>query len=167
MADQCRPSIYMDKIVWFDYKRGRRVAIYNLSTKKEITIDIPVILSLPYSPAISKDRVFWIADGQCGHQIYMYDISKGEGKFITCDLDAYPRAISAYDNKIVWLDNGQKIYTPNKQNIYIYNISSNTMIKVTEDDKCRSLPSIYKNRVTWMEYRDKGDGTDIFMYEIK
>ena len=168
-ADQSQPTIYMDKVVWYDNKKGsRNIAIYNISSKKEIIIDghIP-ILSLPYLPAIYENKVFWIADGPCGHQVYMYNISSEDGGFITCDLGVHPRTVSVYNSEIIWLDNGRETFVPEKQNIYVYNYFFDTLIKVTQDNKCRSLPAIYDNIVTWAEYRDNSDCADICMYEIK
>jgi len=101
-ADQIKPEIYGDRIVWVDWcNESLEIHIYNLSTSKEIPI--PINGTIPYNPVIYGDWIFWgdlmpnNADSDGNSYllpvIYMYDLSTSKQTHISTSEAAMSPAI--------------------------------------------------------------------------
>ena len=163
-SNQTIPTIYGDKIVFFDDRSGRgryNIYMHDLSTSRETQITTNNSHYNPNTgPAIYSDRIVWQEYDR--HDIHMYNLSTSKEIQITNSGKAFYPDI--YGNRIVWTDtrNG-------KGDIYMYDLSTSKETRITTNESHQDNPSIYEDRIVWQDSRN-GEGsynpTDIYMYNI-
>jgi beta propeller repeat protein len=110
-----------------------------------------------FSPAVYDDKVMWLDRYPYGN-IHIRDLSTGKETQITTN-EPYPSPV-IYNDKVVWKSEGK--------NIYLYNISTNSKIRlITPDLKSEGVIdslAIYGDRIVW---RDWGvENQDIYLYDL-
>jgi PGF-pre-PGF domain-containing protein len=145
------PAIYDDRIVWTS---DGNIFFYNLSTSKETQITTS---KTAYNPAIYDDRIVW-EDYRNGHNIYMYSLSTSQETQITTNGIAYNPAI--YGDRIVWQEGSIENFV-----IYIYDLSTPKITRITTAKSNQIQPSIYNDRIVWLDNRNDNHD-DIYMGTI-
>jgi beta propeller repeat protein len=164
-ADQIKPSISGDRIVWWDYRSGDHsgmgrhsdIYMYDLSTGTETPIVINP--SHQYHPDISGDRIVW-ADLRSGYRydVYMYDLSTGTETQITTDPSHQSSPVICGDH-IVWGD-----WRNGNCDIYMYDLSTGTETAICTDPARQEYPAISGDRIVWCDNR--AGNWDIYMYDL-
>ncbi len=131
------------------------IHMYNLSSNKEKIITKPGDFSgyslMPRSPVIYEDKIFFVVQNK---GIYMYNISSGD----TVQLPFIP-STSAIDLDI----HGDKIVY-GWEDIYMYDLSTNTERQVTNNPFFQGDPAIYGDKIVW---EDKiNNNFDIYMLDL-
>ncbi|ODS40779.1 hypothetical protein BEH94_10875 [Candidatus Altiarchaeales archaeon WOR_SM1_SCG] len=65
-----------------------------------------------------------------------------------------------YGDKIVWYDNRN-----GNDDIYMYDLKTNTEKRITTDSSSQRYPAIYGDKIVWQDYRNGNH--DIYMYDLK
>jgi len=149
-ADQAKPSLYGNYIVWVDSRYGisQDIYLYNTATLQEYRItDGSAIVD---SPDIQGNRVVWI---QRGTDIYWYDIpTRGIHKVPLVDSSRFTPKISG--DRIVWME--QQTFASGPHNdILMYDIGTNLTHNLTagQPDTDQEKPAISGNIVVWEDHR--------------
>jgi beta propeller repeat protein len=147
-ADQAKPVIYGNYIVWVDSRYVQDIYLYNTVTLQEYRITDGS--ALVDSPDIQGDRVVWV---QGGKDIYWYDIAARSVHKVPLDTSSrFTPRISG--NRIVWME--QQEFTSGFHNdILMYDIGTNLTHNLTagQPDTDQEKPAISGNIVVWEDHR--------------
>ena len=169
------PDIYGDRIVWIDERnKGSNsgyyydVYMYDLSTGKETQISADGSAYDYESPSISGDKIVWQGSED---NIYVHNLSTNETIEIVTEQQ-YPGTnlrLDIFNDKIVYWDTRDAYGTEFNDgilnpNIYMYNLSTNKETQITTSKSAVGKPSIYDDKIVWVDNRDGKD--DIYMYDI-
>lgn len=149
-ADQAKPSINGNYIVWVDSRYGisQDIYLYNTATLQEYRItDGSAIVD---SPDIQGNRVVWI---QRGTDIYWYDIPTGGVHKVPLD-DSSRFTPKVSGDRIVWME--QQIFASGPHNdILMYDIGLNQTYNLTagQPETDQEKPAISGNIVVWEDHR--------------
>jgi TolB protein len=181
-TDQSNSATFGDMIVWEDYRHAdgyetTDIYAYDLSTGQEMRITNNT--SLKYSPVIYGDKIAWEDNRNGNWDIYVYNLSTSTETRITLNgSDQY--APSLYEDRLVWLDGrhgGGSLdvdYWPEGNwDIFMYNLSTSTGIRITTNESWKIFPAIYGDRILWVDGRNGEplyshqivDG-DLYMYDL-
>ncbi|MCD4704480.1 right-handed parallel beta-helix repeat-containing protein, partial [bacterium] len=67
--------------------------------------------------------------------------------------------LDTYGNKIAWIE-----WENNNSDVYLYDISTDSLLQITQDNYYQNNPAIYENKVVWSEQGEYS--TDIYVYDI-
>ncbi len=143
------PRISGNNIVWWS---GSSVILYNLDSNIETNLKLNFPVENPSNLMATKPDIYghytvWQGSPKRGEDIYFYDTSTSEGRFITRDYykQKKPRI---YRNRIVWIDsrmgNPDIFYTEIPEPKFIRG-DSNQDAKVDISDVIYSLNYLFKN----------------------
>ena len=163
-SDQRDVGICEDKIVWRDSRSGNsEVYLYDLLTSEEtqITSGFASVIE----PAIYEDKIVWCdwRSGDGGPDIYLYDVSTEEETQITATGSRDERFPAVYGDKIVWT--GFEGTMSMDSAIYLYDLSRNQELCITDTLSGKYYPSVYQNKIVWQDNRGNGSW-DIYMAEL-
>ena len=149
-AEQMKPSIYGNYIVWVDSRYGisQDIYLYNTATLQEYRITEGS--AIVDSPDIQGNRVIWV---QGGTDIYWYDIPTGLVHKVPQDYSSRftPKI---FGNRIVWME--QRTFASGPHNdILMYDIGTNLTYNLTEGqpETDQEKPAISGNIVVWEDHR--------------
>ena len=157
-SDQIYPSVFLDNLVWLDYRNGEQaVRLYNITTCREETISN----KSPWKPSIYNDvLVYGIQDSYYGtYDINMYTISTGIELTLTPG-DWYNQIDPAiFEDRIVYTDD-----TKGTRNIVLYNITTNETRYLTNDESGpeHMYPAIYGDWVAWYAGNEEDATLNLF-----
>jgi beta propeller repeat protein len=162
--DQCDPSIYGDRIVWYDFRDGHEEAqscifMYNISTFKETQVSD---FGHRYrDPSIYGDKIVYY-NAEVHDLISLYDLSTHKKTQIT-DYGSEKSAVSPaiYKDRIVWQDSRN-----GNEDIYMHNLSTKKEIQITTNKSYQGEPAIYGNRIVWHDDRNGYLNDDIYMCTV-
>jgi len=158
-ADQAKPALYGNYIVWVDSRYGisQDIYLYNTATLQEYRITNGS--AIVDSPDIQGNRVVWI---QSGRDIYWYDIpTRGVHKVPLVDSSRFTPKISG--DRIVWME--QQTFASGPHNdILMYDIGTNLTHNLTagQPDTDQEKPAISGNVVVWEDHRRLYGNYDIY-----
>ncbi|AKB36473.1 cell surface protein [Methanosarcina siciliae C2J] len=168
------PAIYDNKIVCCLYNVNEnpvraRTYVYDIlnSTSSLITENVSC------ASDVYGDRIVWATERNYKTDVYMYDLGTRKETQITTSGSASSPAI--YDNKIVWVDDGRNETIVDKNNnsisrpdIYMYDLSTRKETRISTSGRA-SIPTIYGDRIVWMDSRNsdrfRGIG-DVYIYDL-
>ncbi|MCQ9206318.1 MAG: S8 family serine peptidase [Omnitrophica bacterium] len=180
---QYQASMYEDTIVWADervgqlYYFGIYMRTYDSSTG-ELGPEIGVCTnpSMQIGPLINRDRIVWLDWRNGGIQnpdIYMrgYDSSTGElGPEMPLVTNPSKQVCGRiYENNVLWVDDRFADGLPFAAydfDIYMYNLSTDQEIRITDETGYQYGPSMYHNRIVWSGYDLEDKGYAIYMLSI-
>lgn len=186
--EHASPKIYDDYVVWSgDDGNAKRVFVYKIDTDGVAPWDgvfgkLSDISINQLSPDIYGDKIVWYAytdidpdDGNLYYNSYTYTPGSGfsfgtsSGNLVVEPLDPldpsdpyfYDQKNPAiYDDVIVWEDKRSGI----ANDIYMYDISSTTETRVTDEMANQSSPKIFADVVVWVDERN--GLKDLWSYSI-
>lgn len=125
------------------------------------------------NPAIDGNNIVWDDNSSGTYQVYLYNISSGTKKQITAASSdqKYPQVSGNY---LVWVGGSSQAPYPSPSpltspspfpsnppgqtnNVYLYDIASQTTHQLTTSDGLRSEPHVYGNHVVWIEENSSTD----------
>ncbi len=149
-AEQMKPSLYGNYIVWVDSRYGisQDIYLYNTATLQEYRItDGSAIVD---SPDIQGNRVVWCNGGT---DIYWYDIpTRLVHKIPLDDSSRFTPKVSG--DRIVWME--QRTFASGPHNdILMYDIGLNQTYNLTagQPETDQEKPAISGNIVVWEDHR--------------
>ena len=156
------PSIYGDKIVWYDNRSGNLdIYMYDISTQKETQISHS---GTARNPKIYGDKIVWLDSRYAVDKnkfpftnVYMYDLTTHTETQITTSASAAFPAI--YGDRIVWQDGR----TGNNSYIYMYDLSTHKETRISTKGPTVS-PDIYGDKIVWSDGRS--GNSSIYMYDL-
>jgi len=156
-ANQQRPAISGDKIVWMDMRNDNwDIYMYDLATGTETPICTDP--ANQHRPAISGDKIVWIDWRNGNADIYMYDLTNGTEIPICINLsNQYRPAISG--DKIVWID-----WRNGNADIYMYDLTNVIETPICDETLHQGNPDISGDKIVWMDWRN--GNADIYMYDL-
>ena len=166
-AKQSYPSIYGDKIVWEDVRSGND-NIYMYDIPGQIETQLTSKSRNQRWPSIYQNKVTWIDQTDTNNSdvcmLDLLDPLKNVNKLTTAYSQKYEPAI--YDNKIAWVD-GRNGPTIVDYDIYAYDLTSGTEVRVTSSAANNVNMNIYENKIVWQNYvSGSANGEDIIMAQV-
>ncbi|WP_292372030.1 PGF-pre-PGF domain-containing protein [Methanosarcina sp. UBA411] len=161
-SDQWGPSIYGDKIVWYDTRNRNNydLYMYNLSTHNETRITTRE--SMTYFPTIYGDRIVWDNYHDGNHYICIYNTTTCKETCKETQTTAnrsLHNNLAIYEDKIVW-----DSFRNGNYDIYMYNLSTDKETQITTNESNQQNPAIYEDFVVWDDWRN--GNLDIYMYDL-
>lgn len=170
------PKIYGDRIVWIDSKNGSYnkygnyeacdIYLYNLSTSAKTQITTSGSTFWPTVPEIYGDRIVWSESRDGSGNVYMYNLSTKKETRITNKGGAERPAI--YNDKIVWeqvnSSTGGGDICCQRNNLYVYDISTNNTTKIIDSEANYYRVAIYGDKIAWQSWIN--GGSDIHVYDL-
>ena len=175
---QLDPDVYGNYVVWEDNRNGNRnwdIYGYNLKTDKEFVICTNI--SNQFSPSIYENFVVWIDKRANRSNIYLYDLAQ-EKEFLITSNETKKYNLGSNSDKVVYIDE-PTIYSDRivyikmmeKNNslerysdIFLFNITTDKEIAITNDPYKQSNPTIYGDRIVWTDMRN--GAADVYMFEL-
>jgi len=155
------PVIYGDTIVWSTWNYN--IHTYNLSTSKrtQITTDGSVV----YTPAIYKDRIVWVGDGDFSGNLFVYNLSTGK-KIQRTTGNLLESPIDIYEDRVVGAEGDlYNISSPEKSEV----IFNKTEVEDEQDliiEVDLTFPVIYRDRIVGWASVDDLPSYDVCMYNL-
>lgn len=159
LAAQGHPDIFEDKIVWHDKRKGNwDIYLYDLSKGEErpLTEDP----SDQFSPVIHENWVAWVDTREGNWDIYLYDLTTSTTRCL-CQETSRQWWPQIWGSTVLWVDE-----RTGQSTIYLYNLKTSQerplcpspLSGVAPPPAPQRQPSLYKDRVVWMDLRN-GDVT--------
>jgi beta propeller repeat protein len=84
----------------------------------------------------------------------------GTETLIPTNFSSYQQHAAIYGTRIVWDDP-----TSNAGDIFLYDISTGNVSRITADMNTQKYPSVFSDRIIWRDFRDRASG-DIYLYNL-
>ncbi|SDX96346.1 hypothetical protein [Thermoactinomyces sp. DSM 45892] len=162
---QGQPSIYENKIVWTDRRNGEGASelyMFDIDSGTESRINTKTN-TWQTSPKIYGDKIVWEDTRKGRPEIYMFNLNTGVEEKISPDIDEHQTDPAIYENKIVW--KGEN-YRERNSDIFMYDLLTGKVSKITDDKKSQNKPQIYGNKIIWLDNRNSERNWDIYLYDI-
>jgi beta propeller repeat protein len=138
--------------------------IYSQTATTLIEVLNPRVM-FPTIPSISDNSVAFIDYRNYRYSLFLVDINTKLEQLLIPNL-GYPEPyISLSKNQVVWV--GYPTLT--QADVYLLNISSNVISRITEDAAFQNYPDIHKNKIVWQDYRNAAINSynaDIYLYDL-
>jgi beta propeller repeat protein len=145
--------IWKDTVVWVHWNNDRDIYGYDLSSGEEF--HIAAHLNEQNYPCIHGTRVAWQDKRDFNWDIYLFDLSTREERFIAGPGNQ--TTPSVYGDWVVWTDDRE-----GNEDIFGYDLSTGEEFQITTDSHSQRNPSVYGDLVVW---EDNRHGTwDIYGY---
>ncbi len=151
-------SIHNDKVVWRDSRDGNyEIYMYNLTSNEETRITNN--LEIDDAPCIFGNKIVWHKYLGWEYAIYLYDLGlngvfeDGGGddseKWITpLGSGTINTSPSIHNNFIAWQSDKDGVTSDNWWNIYVFNLSNNETVKITNAHN-NVQPEIWGDKVVY------------------
>ena len=147
--DEYNPSVGSNWVTWTKGEGSAAdIYAYNLATHRT-----RLVTDASYAQDHSrcfKNTVVWDDQrrGTDFSDVYMMDLNGGSEQLIS-DGTGYDGRPAIYGQNIVYVD-----FSSTQGDIKDYNIKTKQIIQITNDPATQSQPSIYKNKLVWVDYRN-------------
>ncbi|MEK6963583.1 MAG: MopE-related protein [Nanoarchaeota archaeon] len=169
---ELNPRIYKDSVVYQASRSGNYdIYLYNITSKTERQITLNP--SGQWRPAVYENYIAWI-DGRNYDplkdtwDVYLYDLTTDTETRVTQSATAFMSAstkpVDIFNNYIVWADqrNYPIMTSPPSADIYLYNITTRSEKKISQQSTHVYMPSIDGSYVAYNAY-----GGNIYLYDIQ
>jgi beta propeller repeat protein len=148
--DPQNPRVSGSLVAYQDNSAGEAdIFVYDISSGNTLRItDDPMVPHI--FPAISGNRIVWMdyRDDPLSPKIYANGTSPGSEAALSLSVSDQDSP-AMYGDLVVWQDNRNANW-----DIYLYNLTSNEEIQVTDDGNDQTNPAIYGNRIVWTDSRN-------------
>lgn len=176
-AEQSEPAISGSQIIWQDgrHSNHRQLYQYDLATHTEsrvssVPLNNPIVdpplssIILQKGADIAGDQVLWKDNRYDTVAIYQATSPGADTRVFTLTTTANsPLALS--NNRLVWEDTRNTTEESANADIYMYNLSTNAVTRITTEAHDQLAPDISGNFIVWTDTRLEG-GYTIFMYDL-
>jgi beta propeller repeat protein len=157
-AEQLRPAIYDNKVVYQDKREGIwNIYLYDISSSQERALS-PVAFPRSY-PKIDRNKVVYQGfTTPYNADVYVYDLNDDEEIKITSS-GRFEGKPDIYGNIVVY-----EMYRNGGYDVFLYDLSTNTATAVAEEEGSdEAFASVGKNGVA---YQDDNDGiSSVYLYD--
>jgi len=166
-ANQIKPEIYGDRVVFEDYRDNTsgadpNVNIYMYDFVSDTVTRITSDTASQYTPSIYQDNIFWHDTRNGLYDIYGYDLLSST----EFPLSTFPGSTKLYarsdENIVVWQDDRNGDY-----DVYAYDLDLESEFPLIAAPSIQSKPVIDRGIVVWEDHRDWVDsGANIIGYDL-
>lgn len=157
-STQQKPAIYQDLVVWQDDAQGNYdIIAYNLTS--DTLIEITSHPASQTNPSLFSSFIVWQDNRNGNDDIYGFD---GETEQVISSNEAPQRFPHIYDNLVVWQDLRNKQDLDNNWDVYLYDLATQTVYPLTNNDQVQGAPAVGPERVVWMDSRNGYGNYDLY-----
>ena len=162
--DQYHPQVFGDTVVWEDNPTGfPQIIVYNLSTKSKTQLTSGATGYQTVDPAIDGNIVVWNDQRpqNAFWEVYSYDL------LLKQELRVSRGAVLNVGNWSPDISGNLVVYYSNRSgndDIYTYDLTSQSESRITTNNQSQSGPSINGNIIVWMDSRN--GNSDIYGYNL-
>jgi len=167
-SNQLHPFIYGKKIIWQDERFSpSHYFLYDISTKEEKDLGVEISgYWRDFFDNILAEINYVKPSGET--TLYVYNLETQQSKEIVLEERMYdPKYLQVYNDKIVWSARPKDNNPKDNEDIYLYDLSKESLIKITNDSSfSHTNPSIFENKIVWSDNRNGLNNYDIYMYDL-
>jgi beta propeller repeat protein len=122
-------------------------------------------LKLPAIPAASGNSVVFIDYRNYRYSMFMVDIITKQELLLIPVLGYTEPKLGFWAERIAWVG----YPTLSQADLYVMNVATNVITRITEDPAFQNYPDIYENRLVWQDYRNmvnNNANADIYLYDF-